>query len=69
MQKTYSIEGMKCAGCQTNVSNLLRQVPGVQDVYVDLATKKVTVTGTATKKELSQALVGSNYHFKRSLFG
>lgn len=69
MQKTYTVEGMKCDGCKENVIKLLSQVAGVDEVKVDLKTKKVTVSGTATKKELSQALEGSNYHFKRGLFG
>ena len=69
MQKTYIVEGMKCEGCKANVTKYLLAVAGVSDVKVDLATKKVTVIGIATKKELAQALENTNYHFKKGLFG
>jgi len=43
------VEGMTCASCVTRVENALRQVPGVQDASVNLATEsaRVTLAGTA----------------------
>ena len=39
-----AIEGMTCASCVGRVEKALRQVPGVLDVSVNLATEKATVT-------------------------
>ena len=42
---TYSVTGMTCSHCVNSVSAEIRQIPGVTEVKVDLATGAVTVTG------------------------
>jgi copper chaperone CopZ len=42
--KTYTVTGMTCGHCASSVQGELRQLPGVSDVQVDVATGKVTVT-------------------------
>ena len=42
---TYSVLGMSCSHCEHAVSSELRDVPGVESVEVDLATKVVAVRG------------------------
>jgi copper chaperone CopZ len=44
---TYSVPGMHCAHCESAVRSELRAVPGVESVTVDLATRRVAVTGDA----------------------
>lgn len=44
---TYSVQGMSCGHCVTAVTSELRQLAGVRDVSVDLATGAVTVTSDA----------------------
>ena len=39
----YTVTGMTCEHCVRAVSTEVRQVPGVRDVRVDLATGRVTV--------------------------
>ncbi len=41
---TYSIKGMTCAHCVNAVSGELGQLPGVNDVRIDLAAGTATVT-------------------------
>jgi copper chaperone CopZ len=41
--KTYTVTGMTCAHCVNSVNAEVRQIPGVSDVQVDLATGGVTV--------------------------
>lgn len=38
-----SIQGMTCLGCATNVELALRNLPGVEDVTVDLPAKQATI--------------------------
>jgi copper chaperone CopZ len=40
---TYIVAGMTCGHCVNAVSSEVRQLPGVTDVRVDLATGSVTV--------------------------
>jgi Cu+-exporting ATPase len=44
----FDVEGMSCAACVANVENAIRQLPGVQEVSVNLATESATVTSSAS---------------------
>ncbi|MGB2568955.1 heavy-metal-associated domain-containing protein [Micromonospora citrea] len=41
---TYQVKGMTCGHCVNSVSTEVSAIQGVQDVQVDLATGRVTVT-------------------------
>jgi len=40
----FDVEGMSCAACVTNVESAIKQLHGVQEVSVNLATESATVT-------------------------
>ncbi|HQS99686.1 MAG: copper-translocating P-type ATPase [Hydrogenophilales bacterium 16-64-46] len=42
-----AIEGMTCASCSARVEKILKQLPGVTDATVNLATETATVSGDA----------------------
>ena len=52
---TYTVPAMHCASCKATVTEELEEVRGVEDVDVDLDTKRVTVRGVA----LDDALIRS----------
>ena len=57
--QTFRVTGMTCGHCAAAVHDELRQLPGVEDVAVDLVpggTSTVQVTGTET---LDAALVST----------
>ncbi len=56
-----SIEGMTCASCVGRVERALRDVPGVADAIVNLATEKATVRGSADAAELIAAIEAVGY--------
>ena len=41
---TYTVAGMTCAHCVASVTEELSEIPGVEDVQVDLGSGAVTVT-------------------------
>ena len=41
--RTYTVTGMTCGHCVASVTEEVREIPGVQDVTVDLATGSVAV--------------------------
>lgn len=43
----YVVEGMSCAHCEAAVREEVGALDGVEEVRVDLATKRVEVAGTA----------------------
>jgi copper chaperone len=54
-QNTYTVTGMTCSHCVNSVDAELRQLPGVTDVKVDLASGAVTVTSDAPLDETAVA--------------
>lgn len=57
-----SVSGMTCGSCVKHVTNALKPLDGVEDVSVDLATRKVKVTrATAKADDLIAALVEDGY--------
>ena len=41
---TYTVTGMTCQHCVASVTEEVQEIPGVENVEVDLATGAVTVT-------------------------
>ena len=54
---TYSVQGMNCNHCKTNVEKAIRSVQGVETVTVDLQSGTVTVIGdNVSNKEVRNAV-------------
>ena len=45
--ETYTVSGMTCGHCVSSVTEEVGELPGVQDVQVDLESGRVTVTADA----------------------
>ncbi|MBI5421030.1 MAG: copper-translocating P-type ATPase [Parcubacteria group bacterium] len=68
-KKTFSIKGMHCASCVAVLEGSLKQVEGVVEATVNLATEKATVVYDSTKvtdEKLSSAVSNVGY---RALIG
>ena len=56
------VSGMTCGSCVKYVTNALKPLDGVEDVFVDLSTGKVKVTRTTDKADdLIAALQEDSY--------
>ena len=53
---TLQITGMTCASCVGRVERALKEVPGVSDAVVNLATERATVQGSADAASLIEAV-------------
>jgi len=51
---TYTVVGMTCNSCAMTVTEEVKEVPGVQDVTVELSTGTLTV---ASESDLDPALI------------
>jgi len=64
-KKTFSIGGMMCASCVSNVEKALKEIDGVISVNVNLATEKATVeylTDEVSSTELKRSVENAGYH-------
>jgi len=65
VEKIYTVVGMTCEHCVNAVSAELSQVPGVAAVAVDLASGRVTVTGSGyTDDQVRAAVDEAGYELK-----
>ena len=60
---SFCIEGMSCGSCVARVEKALRAVPGVQEVNVNLATERasVTVASATPLKQLQESVEKAGY--------
>ena len=64
---TFSVGGMTCAACVHHVGNALRDIPGIVESQVSLATEIATVgfaPNAVSKPELRDALSGAGYSLR-----
>ena len=55
--RTYTVQGMTCSHCVLSVKEEVAEVAGVEDVDVDLASGRMTVTGDDVADEAVRAAV------------
>lgn len=61
MKTELNITGMSCGHCVKAVEGALKNVPGVEQVTVDLSGGKATVEGNASQDAMIAAIVEEGY--------
>lgn len=61
---TYTVTGMTCQHCVASVTEEVQEIPGVENVAVDLATGAVTVTSAESLDDaaVAAAVEGAGYN-------
>jgi copper chaperone CopZ len=63
--KTFIVEGMFCKNCKMHVENGIKNVPGINDVIVDVANGQVRVSGEVIDiNQIKGAVEQSGYIYK-----
>ena len=58
---TYTVAGMTCNGCVNKVTNAVTEVPGVDDVDVDVSTGTLEIFGSADDSAIRAAVAKIGY--------
>ncbi len=63
---TFHVDGMTCQRCHDAVAGQIRQVPGVHDVRIDVATVTVTVTAVTPvdRVDVAAAVTAAGYDLR-----
>lgn len=61
MDRSITVEGMHCAGCEQTVEDALREVTGVINATADREAERATVTGSADVEALVTAVEQAGY--------
>jgi copper chaperone CopZ len=68
--KTYLVEGMFCKNCKIHVENGIKNIPGIEDVIVDISNGQVRVSGRRIlDEEVKAAVEQSGYIFGGEIAG
>ncbi|MFO7543449.1 MAG: heavy metal translocating P-type ATPase [Thiobacillus sp.] len=63
-----AIEGMTCASCSARLEKVLKQIDGVTDATVNLATETATITGLADVATLQRAIEKAGFSMPTESF-
>ena len=66
MEKYY-VTGMSCAACSARVEKSVSQLDNVSSCSVNLLTNSMIVEGSATKEEITQAVIKAGYGIKEEM--
>ena len=58
---SVGIQGMTCASCSARVEKVLKQLPGVTDATVNLATETATITGETNAASVQRAIENAGF--------
>ncbi len=58
---SVGIQGMSCASCSARVEKVLKQLPGVTDATVNLATETATITGETNAASVQRAIENAGF--------
>ena len=58
---SVAIQGMTCASCAARVEKVLKQLPGVTDATVNMATETATISGTTDLASVQRAIEKSGF--------
>ncbi|HHT9118869.1 MAG TPA: heavy metal translocating P-type ATPase, partial [Candidatus Hypogeohydataceae bacterium YC38] len=64
-QEVLHIGGMHCASCAQRIENALRQIEGVEETVVNLATGEAVVQGRARREDLESAVSRLGYTIEK----
>ncbi len=61
-QYYFKVNGMKCAGCVSNVEKAVQNLPGIESVEVDLDTAMAVVKGLASAESIGAAIDAAGFN-------
>lgn len=58
---TFTVEGMNCGHCTKAITQAIVELDANAQVQTDLTNKTVTVSGTPSNEQISQAITEAGY--------
>jgi len=68
LKLSVGIQGMTCASCSARVEKVLRQLPGVTDATVNLATETATISGETDAAAVQRAIEKAGFSMPTESF-
>ncbi|MEO8680866.1 MAG: heavy-metal-associated domain-containing protein [Vicinamibacterales bacterium] len=56
-ETTFTIQGMSCGGCVNSVTRVLKAVPGIEPLHVEVGKATVSIDPALATAELAKAAI------------
>jgi len=60
-EKTFKVDGMKCGGCVTNVTNAIRELATIEECSVSLEEGTAVVVGNIAVDDVISAITKAGF--------
>jgi len=61
MEQLFSVENIKCGGCENTIKKALKKLPMVEDVAINIETGAVKITGNSERHLILDKLYELGY--------
>jgi copper chaperone len=55
-EKTFSISGMSCGGCVNSLTRVLKAVPGIEPIKIEVGKARLRLDDRATSETVKEAV-------------
>ena len=60
-EKTFTIHGMSCGGCVNSLTRVLKTVPGIEPIKIEVGRAQVRVSDPATSQSVKDAVARAGF--------
>ena len=60
-EKTFTIQGMSCGGCVNSLTRVLKSVPGIEPIKIEVGTARLRLDDRVTSQTVKDAVVRAGF--------
>jgi copper chaperone CopZ len=60
-EKTFTISGMSCGGCVNSLTRVLKTVPGIEPLKIEVGKAQLRLTDPATSQSVKDAVARAGF--------
>jgi copper chaperone len=60
-EKTYSISGMSCGGCVNSLTRVLKSVPGIEPIKIEVGKAQLRLADRVTSQTVKEAVARAGF--------
>jgi len=60
-EKTFTIQGMSCGGCVNSLTRVLKSVPGIEPIKIEVGTARLRLDDRVTSRTVKDAVVRAGF--------
>ena len=61
IEKTFTIQGMSCGGCVNSLTRVLKSVPGIEPIKIEVGTARLRLDDRVTSQAVKDAAVRAGF--------